>query len=101
MAAWLRCESGVTGVLETCWRMAGGLPELAERLVFSILWKKRMQKRTLHLDAYGTIQTVTALDAEVRETLFRRCTALWYENHIIKAALRAGPEAFLPPACLP
>jgi len=57
-------------------------------------------KSTPHLDAYGTIQAVTALDAEVRETLFRTRTALGYENHIIKTALRTGPEAFVPLACL-
>lgn len=57
-----------------------------------------MQKSTLHLGAYGTIQTVTVLDAEVREILFRTCTALCYENDIIKTASRTGPEAFFSPS---
>lgn len=80
--------------------MAGELPELAE-VGISHFMEQQMKKSTLHHDACGTIQTVTALDAEVRETFFRTCTALCYENHIIKTALRTGPEALLPSACLP
>lgn len=60
-----------------------------------------MQKSTLYFDACGTIQIVTALDVEIKATLFRTRIALCYKKHVIKAALRTGPEAFPPQVCLP
>lgn len=92
-------ESGGTNSLHTCWRMAGA-PRVSIDWYFPCCGT-RMQKSTLHFRACGTIQAVTALDAEVREALFPTSTARCYKNVLYRTALRAGPEAIPAPACLP
>lgn len=81
MPAWVHCrlwgDQCPGDMLEDGWRT----PRVRTEVDIFHSVHKRMQKSTLHLDAYSTIQTVTAFDAEVRESLFRTCTALLEKPH--------------------